>query len=258
MKLYFKRAGDGEPIILLHGLFGSASNLGGVARALSDRFTVYSVDLRNHGQSPHAQHMDFPAMAGDVLQLMDDQALSKAHLLGHSMGGKTAMQLALNHSQRVGKLIVADIAPVTYPHSHSEVLQGLTTVAEASVRSRQQAGEILAQRVSDSGVRGFLLKSLARLSDGRYAWQLNLAAIKANYDALVMGNSGEPFTGDTLFIKGAKSDYLAPEHKDAVLALFPNAQMKVIANAGHWLHAEQPDLFNNIVLRFLCSDRSVE
>lgn len=251
IQLNFKKTGQGEPIILLHGLFGSASNLGVVARALADNFTVYSVDLRNHGKSPHAEHMDYPTMADDVLHLMDDQSLSSTHLLGHSMGGKTAMQVALNHPQRVGKLIVADIAPVTYQHAHTFVLRGLTAVAEASVHSREQADDILAQHVADAGVRGFLLKSLTRTPQGDYAWQLNLDAIKANYDELAKGNSGVPFMGETLFIKGGQSDYLLLEHKDAVLALFPNAQLKVIDNAGHWLHAEQPKKFNNIVLRFL-------
>ncbi|MGI9288958.1 MAG: alpha/beta fold hydrolase [Pseudomonadales bacterium] len=251
MKLHFKQTGRGEPIILLHGLFGSASNLGGVARALATNFSVYSVDLRNHGKSPHTEQMDYSSMADDVLQLIDDQTLSPAHLLGHSMGGKTAMQLALNYPQHVGKLIVADIAPVTYQHAHTNVLQGLTAVAETRVSSRQQADDILAQHVSEAGVRGFLLKSLTRKPQGDYTWQLNLDAIEVNYDELAKGNSGEPFTGDTLFIKGDQSDYILPEHKDAVLALFPNAQVRVIANAGHWLHAEQPETFNNIVERFL-------
>lgn len=251
MQLNFKKTGQCEPIILLHGLFGSASNLGGIAKALAANFSVYSVDLRNHGKSPHAAQMDYPAMADDVLQLMDDQTLSSAHLLGHSMGGKTAMQLALNYPQRVRKLIVADIAPVTYQHAHTNVLRGLTAVAETSVSSRQQADDILAQHVSEAGVRGFLLKSLVRTPQGDYTWQLNLDAIKANYDELAKGNSGAPFTGDTLFIKGDQSDYILPEHEDAVLALFPNAKIEVIDSSGHWLHAEQPETFSNLVLRFL-------
>lgn len=251
MQLNFKKTGQGEPIILLHGLFGSASNLGVVARALAGNFAVYSVDLRNHGKSPHAAEMSYPVMAADVLALMDAEALSSAHLLGHSMGGKTAMQIALNYPQRVGKLIVADIAPVTYQHGHTYVLRGLTAVAEANVRSRQQADDILAQHVDDTGVRSFLLKSLTRTQQGDFTWELNLDAIKANYDAVAEGNSGTPFKGDTLFIKGGSSDYLLLEHKDAVVSLFPNANLKVINNAGHWPHAERPELFNNIVLQFL-------
>ena len=251
MQLNFKKTGDGEPIILLHGLFGSASNLGVVARALAGNFTVYAVDLRNHGKSPHAAQMNYATMAADVLQLMDDQSLSSAHLLGHSMGGKTAMQIALNHPQRVGKLVVVDIAPVTYEHAHTNVIIGLTAVAEASIQSRQQADEILAKYEDDAGVRSFLLKSLTRTEQGNYVWQLNLEGIKANYDEVAKGNSGTPFPGDSLFVKGGKSDYLLTEHKDAVMTLFPNAQLKVVANAGHWPHAEQPELFNKLVLQFL-------
>lgn len=251
MQLNFKKAGDGEPIILLHGLFGSASNLGVVARALAGNYTVYAVDLRNHGKSPHDATMSYPIMAADVLQLMDEQSLTSAHLLGHSMGGKTAMQIALNYPQRVGKLVVADIAPVSYEHAHTNVIRGLTAVAEASIQSRQQAEEILAQFEDDADVRSFLLKSLTRTPQGNYVWQLNLEGIKANYDAVAEGISGTPFMGPALFIKGGNSDYLLPEYKDAVMALFPNAQLKVVANAGHWPHAEQPQLFNKLVLQFL-------
>ncbi len=251
MLLNFNKTGQGEPVILLHGLFGSASNLGVVAKALAASFTVYTVDLRNHGKSPHNVHMNYAIMAADVLQLMDDQALASAHLLGHSMGGKTAMQIALSYPQRVSKLVVVDIAPIPYAHGHTNVIEGLTAVAETSIQSRQQADEILAQHVDDAGVRSFLLKSLTRTPQGHYVWQLNLEGIKANYDEVAKGNSGTPFTGNTLFVKGGTSDYLLLEHKAAVMALFPKAQLKVIANAGHWPHAEQPELFNKLVLQFL-------
>lgn len=251
MQLNFIKSGQGQPIILLHGMFGSASNLGAAARALSKRFTVYSVDLRNHGKSPHAWRMDYPSMAEDVLGLMADEGLSSAHLLGHSMGGKTAMQLALTRPQRVDKLIVADIAPVTYQHEHSNVLRGLTALAATKIHSRQQADNILAEHVAEAGVRGFLLKNLNRGPAGDYGLLLNLDAIKANYDALVTGNAGTPFGGATLFVKGGQSDYLRAEHKDAVLRLFPKAQLRIIENAGHWLHAEQPQQFNKIILEFL-------
>lgn len=251
MQLNFKKTGQGEPIILLHGLFGSASNLGVVARALAGSFEVYAVDLRNHGKSPHDNQMSYANMAADVLQLMDDHSLPSAHLLGHSMGGKTAMQIALNYPQRVGKLVVVDIAPVTYEHGHTNVLMGLTAVAEASIQSRQQADEILMQYEKDAGVRSFLLKSLTRTPQGNYVWQLNLEGIRANYDEVTKASSGEPFAGNTLFVKGGDSDYLLTEHKHAVMALFPAAQLKVVANAGHWPHSEQPELFNKLVLKFL-------
>ena len=251
MKLHFQVSGNGKPVILLHGLFGSGDNLGSLAKAISESFRVYSLDLRNHGRSPHTDRMDYPAMAEDVAEFMDDQSIPSAHLLGHSMGGKTAMQLALDEPQRVRKLVVADIAPVEYGPRHEDIMAGLTAVNTSSIQSRRQADEMLAEHVADSGVRGFLLKSLARQADGSYSLLMNLSAIEANYSKLGEANHGTPFNGDTLFIKGGESDYILPEHADAVMARFPNAQLRVLPDTGHWLHAEKPSLFNNLVLRFL-------
>jgi esterase len=243
--------GEGPPIILLHGLFGSAGNLGIVARGLATDFTCWSLDARNHGRSPHADSMTYPEMAADIMEFMDTQGIASCPVLGHSMGGKIAMQLAMDHPARVSKLVVADVAPIDYPPHHHDTLRGLAAVAQADITSRRQADELLAASIPDAGVRAFLLKSLQKNAQGKYGWLLNLAAIRNNYELLGAANRGEPFPGETLFIKGGDSDYILPEHRDAVLGLFPRAELKSIDGTGHWLHAEKPSVFNKLVLRFL-------
>ncbi|WP_438952123.1 alpha/beta fold hydrolase [Porticoccus sp.] len=253
MKLNYITQGSGQSVVLMHGMFGSLSNLGVIGRALADQYQVIAVDMRNHGESPHSMTMDYPAMAADIVELLDDLALHKAHLLGHSMGGKVAMQVALNQPDRVASLIAADIAPVAYrPDRHGGVLAGLSALAEARPGSRQQADRLLAQHVSDPGVRAFLLKNLHRAEDGHYDLLLYLDGILANYDeTLTLAPTGAPFPGPTLFIKGADSAYIQEKHRAEILRLFPHAQLKVMDNTGHWLHAEKPDTFNRIVVDFL-------
>ena len=237
----------------MHGMFGSLSNLGVIGRVLAVKYKVIAVDLRNHGESPHSLEMNYPCMANDVIELMDDLAIPQATLLGHSMGGKIAMQIALNHPNRVNKLIVADIAPVTYkPDRHGGVLEGLQALSETRPASRKQADQLLSAYVEENSVRAFLLKNLVKEEDGRFSLRLYMEGIIGNYyDTLTLAPTGKLFSGPTLFIKGADSAYIQDKHRDEVLLLFPQVQLKVIANTGHWLHAEKPDTFNKIVLDFL-------
>lgn len=255
MKLNFLQQGapkgSAPAVILLHGLFGSLSNLANLARALSDDFTTYQLDLRNHGASPHSMNMSYPDMAADVIEFMDEHAINHANILGHSMGGKVAMQLALNYPQRLDKLIVVDIAPVTYPRHQNPALEGLQLLAQSSLQSRKQADELLAQHVSEAPVRAFLLKNLTRSESGHYQLRLNLSAIIKHYQSVAEALSGTSFTGPTLFLKGSDSAYIQSKHKDDILHLFPNAKIQVINGTGHWLHSEKPDAFNRLVLRFL-------
>lgn len=251
MKLNFSSQGQGPAVILLHGLFGSSSNLANVANTLRDDFNVYQVDLRNHGLSPHNNRMDYPSMATDMIELMDNQGIEHAHFLGHSMGGKVAMQVALNYPERVNKLIVADIAPVTYPRHHTPVLDGLLALENSTLLSRQQADEILAEYVLDSQVRGFLLKNLIKKQTGDYGLRLNLQSIIDNYQTLSQAPTGTPFRGPTLFLKGMDSAYIQNKHRTEVLHFFPNAKMQVISGAGHWLHSDKADTFNRLVRQFL-------
>lgn len=251
MQLNFIEQGQGAPVILLHGLFGSMRNLGFIARPLAQSFKVYLLDQRNHGDSVHLSNMTYQEMADDVVRFMDQQELQTAHIVGHSMGGKTAMQLALSQPQRVDRLVVADIAPVAYPRRHDSILEGLNQVQAAQVKTRKEADAILATYVAEADVRAFLLKSLMANTNGQLSFKFNLKDIERNYEQIIAAPSGQPFHGPTLFIKGATSAYIQAQHKEQVLSLFPNAQMKIIAGAGHWLHAEKPALFNRLVNEFL-------
>ena len=255
MLLHHIHRGEGPPLILLHGLFGSAANLGMVARGLSQDFSVYSLDLPNHGQSPRCDAMGYPDMAQAVASFIEAQQLAPCHVLGHSMGGKVAMQLALQSPQCIEKLVVADIAPVQYPPHHDHVLAGLDAVAAAAPDNRKDADTILAQHVEEASVRAFLLKSWQKRDSGDFDWLINRQAVRANYARLGEANHpparGQSFSGSTLFIVGGDSEYVRREHAEPTLALFPLAQFKAIEGTGHWLHAEKPALFNKLVLRFL-------
>ncbi|MFL0796937.1 MAG: alpha/beta fold hydrolase [Cellvibrionaceae bacterium] len=244
------------PVILMHGMFGSLSNLGVLARPLTEAgYRVISVDLRNHGLSPHEHDMSYAHMAADIVELLDDLQLSKAYLLGHSMGGKVGMQVAMNYPDRVAKLIVADISPVTYSvDRHGGILEGLRVLAANKLTSRQHADQLLAEYEADKGVRAFLLKNLYRKDEGHFGLRLNLDSVIANYcDVLTQAPTGNPFEGETLFLKGENSAYIQEKHRDEVMRLFPEVQLKVIADTGHWLHAEKPEMVSRQVLSFLNS-----
>ena len=252
LKLNHRTQGSGPPMVLLHGLFGSMENLGGIARLLQPHFTLHMLDLRNHGRSPHHGQMNYACMAEDVRGYLDSAGLDQTHVLGHSMGGKTAMQLALSYPERMLQVIVADIAPVQYSHHHDSILQGLSMIDPASLLSRQQADDILKPLVPEIAIRQFLLKNLVKQSSGGFQWRMNLHAIRDQYPHIIAGQtSSKPFTGPVLFIKGGQSDYIIPQYREHTAGLFPNAEVKVIPNTGHWLHAEKPELFARVVKRFM-------
>lgn len=253
MKLHFKQYSEnGEPLIVMHGLFGSLGNWSGQSRQLATDFAVYGLDLRNHGASPHSDDMDYTAMANDVIEFMDDHGIERCHLLGHSMGGKTAMQTALSAPQRIDRLVVADIAPVHYSGQHDSILDGLEAIDLNSIVSRNEADKSLAEHEPDELVRQFLLTNLVRSAEGGFSWRINLPVLKSNYDRLREAPASDGvFEGPTLFVKGALSNYITEKHREAILARFPNAKTKVIMHTGHWLHAEKPQTFYRIVHGFL-------
>ncbi|TNE61935.1 MAG: alpha/beta fold hydrolase [Alphaproteobacteria bacterium] len=251
MQLYSRSRGTGAPLVMLHGLFGSADNLGGIARILELDYRTIAVDLRNHGRSPHVAGMSYGEMAADVLRLMDAEELESAYVFGHSMGGKTAMQLALKAPDRVKKLVVADIAPVPYLRHHDSILKGLRVVADAGDMSRAEAEAMLAPHVEEAEVLSFLLTNWRRRDDGTQGWRLNLQAIEKDYENLIAGNDSGRYDGPTLFVRGGNSDYIQADHREAILARFPNATVRTIEGTGHWLHAEKPELVARIVKRFL-------
>lgn len=259
VELNHRISGEGEPLILLHGLFGSLENLGGVARRLEDNWQIHALDQRNHGSSPHTATMDYPAMAADVVAYLDAKGIDKACILGHSMGGKVAMQVALSHPERVQAVIVADIAPVSYHPRHDAVLDGMKNLDLRGVKSRKEADARLAEFVEIAGVRQFLLKNLERIpadaqtdDDLIFRWRLNLPVIDACYQNLADAPDGKgPYEGPVLFIKGADSAYIQEKHQDTIRRLFPKAELKVIEGTGHWLHAEKADAFAALCRDFL-------
>jgi esterase len=255
-QLNYQQVGQGKHIVLIHGLFGSLENLNMVAKSLSQDYCVTSVDVRNHGNSFHQQGMNYQELAQDVINLLDDLSIEHCHILGHSMGGKIAMKIALSFPERLNKLIVADIAPVKYPAHHLTIIEGLQAIDLTQVHKRKDADVQLARYVADNGVRPFLLRNLTLNKQGIFQFKCNLDYIALGYEQIMQSLSeqtSQQFTGDTLFIKGANSDYILPEHQRAITLLFPKAKAKIIQGAGHWLHAEKTVAFNKTVASFLNS-----
>jgi esterase len=249
--LNYQQLGNGKDIILIHGLFGRLENLNMVAKALSENYRVTSVDVRNHGDSFHDVVMDYPSMAQDVVELMQHLAIDSAIILGHSMGGKIAMELALTMPERVEKLIVADIAPVEYPPHHRDIIAGLKSIDVTAVSKRKDADNQLSKYVDNIGVRQFLLGNLSN-ENGQYSFKCNIDHIAKNYPNIMKTYQGSNiYSGATLFIKGANSDYILPEHRAEIVRLFPQSRARVIQGAGHWLHAEKTAAFNRSVTSFL-------
>ena len=250
--LYVKRQGEGPPVLLLHGLFGAGGNLGALARALQNDFSVYSVDLPGHGRSGWLDPLSLPAMVEQLLRWMTREGLLQAHLVGHSLGGKVAMQLALDDPSRVRSLVVADIAPVTYSPHHQAVFAALAAVDTARCSSREEAVQLMSAYVQESGVIQFLAASLQRSDQGSMRWRFDFHQIQASYAALLTAPPEQlSFEGPVLFIKAGNSDYIQEAHWPIIQRYFPAAAIKIMSGCGHWLHAEKPQVFNALVARFL-------
>ncbi|MGA9868812.1 MAG: alpha/beta fold hydrolase [Acetobacteraceae bacterium] len=251
MILHAIEMGAGPPVALLHGLFGTARNLGTVQRRIAARFRVLALDLRNHGDSPHAHGMSYAEMAGDVLETLTRMDALPAALIGHSMGGKAAMRAALDRPDAVSRLLVADIAPVPYPPGFGAYAAAMAAVPLAFGLTRAEADAALAPVVAEASVRGFLLQNL-RLG-AEPAWRIGLPEIKAGL-AEIEGWAAPPgrtYPGPTLFLAGALSAYIQPDHRGAIRALFPAARFVTLKNAGHWVHADNPLGFVAVAQAFL-------
>jgi esterase len=253
MKLFYKSYGSGDPIIILHGLFGMGDNWRTIARMMEAEFQCILVDLRNHGRSPHDAEMNFSLMAQDVLELMKDLDLDDAVLLGHSMGGKVAMHFATTYPELTEKLIVVDIAPKAYPPHHSSVIKAIEAIEPLALQSRDEAETILRKYLgNDESTVQFIMKNLSRNPEGGFEWKPNMPGIIAAYDQLMKEVTAmHPYLGPVLFIKGEQSDYVTEADLPSIHAFFPEASLVSIPDAGHWVHADSPGPFTQIVLSFL-------
>lgn len=251
--LHSKIIGNGaKHLIIFHGLFGQLDNWNTHGRQFGEIYTTHLVDLRNHGRSFHSDDASIQAMVDDIVRYMDAQGVEKAHLLGHSLGGRVVINFAMLHPNRVDHLIVADMAPKAYLPHHNAIFKALSSVDFDQVNSRKDVEEILSQYIPEVGVRQFLLKNVYHAENGGYAFRFNLKALKEQYEQLVGQDLIDGvFDGPTLFLKGAKSDYILPEDEFIIKKRFPNATIQPIANAGHWLHAENPKDFIEAILSFL-------
>lgn len=255
MKLNFKKLGEGKPLIVLHGLFGSLDNWMTLGKMWSESYTVYLVDQRNHGQSPHSDNFSYPILADDLYQFIEEQEIQDPIILGHSMGGKTAMEFAVNYPKLLEKLIVVDIAPVKYEVHHYEIIDALESLPLAELKSRKEADKMLAKKIGDFGTRQFLLKNLYWKEKEVLSWRFNLEVLKREILPISeFSISNSKFNRPTLFIKGGKSNYITENSTNAIQEKFENFKLEVIEGAGHWVHAEKRDEFNAAVLNFLKND----
>lgn len=252
MKLHYRKLGQGEPLIILHGLFGSGDNWQTIAKVFAENYEVFLVDQRNHGNSPHSRAFNYDLLADDLTELMDDIGITTAIILGHSMGGKAAMRFAVENPERVTKLIIIDIGPKQYPPHHENVFNGFKSIDLNSIKSRKEADDKLSISIPEMGTRLFILKNLTRNNEGGFAWKVNLESLELN--VLEIGCALDPhdaFDGQTLFVGGAKSNYINNDDHDFILNHFPVAEIKMIEGAGHWVHAEKPQELSKVVLSFL-------
>ena len=260
MELYYRAFGKGYPVLVFHGLYGSSDNWQTIGKQLSDKHTVIIPDLRNHGQSFHSDEMDFESMSHDILKLYKKLNLKKCIVMGHSMGGKLAMKLALDHPERVEKLIIIDVAPKSYLKGyskhyefHKNVVNIMNSMDLSSIGSRREAEDIMKQRLLSERTVKFLLKNLKSDKKEGFKWRLNMNAIHRNLYKLIDGNEEEAgsYIDPALFIKGANSDYILENDYELIYKIFPKADIQSIENAGHWVHAEQPEKFLEIIKQFI-------
>lgn len=251
MKLFYRQSGSGEPLIILHGLFGSSDNWFSLAKVFAEKYSVYLVDQRNHGQSPQSDDFNYQLLAEDLHEFIQEHKLQKPSIIGHSMGGKTAMNFAVNYPDQLNKLMIVDIVPKRYPVHHDQIIEGLLSLDLNTTASRSQADEALSNYVPEVDVRQFLLKNLYRTSEGKFAWRINLSAINKHIEEMGAGMQYDgQFNGTTLFLMGARSNYFAQGDETIIKNIFPKASLKSI-NTGHWVQAEKPQEFAEIASEFL-------
>ena len=246
----------GTPLLVFHGLFGMLDNWGSFGKEMGELFPVHLIDLRNHGKSFHSEEMTHDDLAHDISHYMEFHHIEKANLLGHSLGGKAVMQFAIKYPIKVQKLIVVDIAPKAYPPHHQGILKALESVDFEKITTRQEAEEVLQQYIPEKSVIQFLAKNLYWTDDKKLAWRFNLKTLSERYSEFVSNAiKFGVFSGETLFIAGAKSNYILPQDEFQIRQQFPNSSVVTVENAGHWVQAENPKDFNEAVKDFLSENR---
>jgi esterase len=248
--LYYRKMGTGPPVILVHGLLGSCATMGMLARGLARKFEVLVVDLRNHGSSFHAATMTYKEMARDLVRFMDEKKLVSACVAGHSMGGKCAMQLAMDFPDRVNRLAVLDMAPRVYEPLWKPYIRAMLDLDLSQITRRDQAGQLLEGTIPDRDLRTFFLQNLRTSGNNTFFWRSNLAAIQAFQDEICARISGSPYPKETLFIRGGESDFIRDTDWNEIKNLFPKAMLKTIAGAGHLVHMEHKDLVTELLDTF--------
>lgn len=261
MELFYRKYGEGPPLIILHGLYGSSDNWVSIGRELAENFEVYLIDQRNHGKSPHSADHNYDLMKEDLHEFMEQHAIGKAIILGHSMGGKTAMFFAADYPEKISHLIIVDISPRSYKDTnstqlkmHESIIRAMYNIDFYGIENRQEIDDILAKSIPQDRIRQFLLKNIHRSKDNEYSWSINIKTIKNELRNIMDGldESQAAITGfPVLFIKGEKSDYIMDKDKDMIKNIFPYADFETIPDAGHWLHAEQPELFLKKITNFI-------
>lgn len=251
MELFYREVGEGPPMVILHGLFGSSDNWFTQAKMLGEKYRVYLVDQRNHGQSPHSDEHDYKLLAEDLKNFLAEKSIADPIIIGHSMGGKTAMNLAVAHPELLKVLIVVDIAPKEYPVRHDSIIDGLKAMDLAQIDSRKEADEALAEYIDSFEVRQFLLKNLQRKKEGGFEWKINLKALDANLEKISEGlQYPGVFDKPTLFIRGERSNYILKDDYDSIHKIFTSATI-ISLETNHWVQAEKPQEFVDSVLEFL-------
>lgn len=250
MKLHYRKLGKGQPLVILHGLFGSSDNWQSLAKKFAENFEVYLVDQRNHGHSPQSDEFNYELLSNDLFELITDLQLENIILLGHSMGGKTVMCFAQNHPEFISRLIVVDIGPKGYPMHHDTILEGLNSLDLSVIKSRGEADKHLSRYITDFGVKQFLLKNLYWMEKGQLGWRINLPVLTKKMPDIIAAIPSNKVEVPTLFIRGEKSNYILEEDFQAIYDQFPNSEIETIYNAGHWVHAENPFDFYNMIMEF--------
>lgn len=254
MKLFYRKYGSGPPLVILHGLYGSSDNWVTIAKKLGNTFTVYLPDQRNHGQSPHSDLHDYDSMRDDLYELVKDLGISKFFLAGHSMGGKTAAAFAIKWPEMLNGLLIADISPFAgQPNAarayeqHLSILEAMNDINLSLMKSRAEVEHALNEKIDSEKITGFLMKNLQRTTDNKFVWRINVSSLLMNLDRIMEGIDRQSALSKqvhgfpVIFLKGTESDYLLPSDYDDIKKLFPSAEIIKIKNAGHWLHADQPE-----------------